>query len=161
VGTAIDAVLERVGSRFFQQAYVVTDLQAAQHAFTSFAGCERWTTFPVMGLPYRYRGRDIESSFALAFGRSGRVQVELIQPIDGEGLTHEFLADHGPGAHHIAFLVDSVDEEVAFATKQALDVAMSGHVGTLYFAYLDTFAELGIYLEVVEDPDGLIPQLTP
>jgi len=114
-----------------------------------------------MGMPYRYRGRDVESSFALAYGRSGRVQIELIQPIDGEGLTHEFLAEHGPGAHHLGFLVDAVDEEVAFATGCGLEVAMSGHIGTLYFAYLDTFSELGVYVEVVEDPDGLIAQLTP
>ncbi len=38
---------------------------------------------------------------------------------------------------------------------------MSGHIGTLYYVYLDTFAELGIYIELVEDPDGLVAQLTP
>lgn len=161
MGAALDVVLERIGPRFFQQAYVVADIEAAQQAFSAVAGCTAWTTFPGRGLPYCYRGRNVESSFALAYGRSGRVQIELIQPIDGEGLTHEFLARHGPGAHHMGFLVDSVDDEVAFAAARGLEVAMSGHFATLYFAYLDTFDDLGIYLELVEDPEDLIPQLTP
>ena len=91
------------------------DLDAAMAAFTEHAGCEHWTTFPAIGTPYRYRGRDIESSVALAFSRSGRVQIELLQPIDGEGLTHDFLAEYGPGAHHLGFLVEDAAAAVAAA----------------------------------------------
>src|SRR5262245_40534635 len=87
---AVDALLARIGPGFFQQAFVVTDLDAAMAAFTEHAGCATWTTFPAIGTPYRYRGRDIESSVSLGFSRSGRVQIELIQPLDGEGLTHDF-----------------------------------------------------------------------
>jgi hypothetical protein len=158
---AVDAVLARIGAGFFQQAFVVSDLDAAMAAFTEHAGCEHWTTFPAIGTPYRYRGRDIESSVALAFSRSGRVQIELLQPIDGEGLTHDFLAEHGPGAHHIGFLVEDADAAVAAAETDGIEAVMSGHIGTLHFVYLDTFADLGVYLEVIEDPDGLIAQLTP
>ena len=158
---AVDALLARVGAGFFQEAFVVADLDAAMDAFTATIGCPKWTTFPSIGAPYRYRGRDIESSVSLAFGRSGRVQIELIQPLDGEGLTHDFLAEHGPGAHHLAFLVDRVDDQVEAARADGIDCAMSGHIGTLYYVYLDTFADLGIYIELVEDPDGLVAQLTP
>jgi hypothetical protein len=38
---------------------------------------------------------------------------------------------------------------------------MQGHLGTLAYAYIDTFDPLGIYVELVEDPDGLVAQLTP
>ena len=102
----VEALFARIGAGFFQQAFVVDDLDAAMDAFTASIGCPQWTTFPTIGSPYRYRGRDIESSVSLAFGRSGRVQIELIQPLDGEGVTHDFLAEYGPGAHHLAFLVD-------------------------------------------------------
>jgi hypothetical protein len=161
MGAAVDALLARVGPGFFQQAFVVADLEAAMAAFTEHAGCARWTTFPAIGTPYRYRGRDIESSVSLGFSRSGRVQIELIQPIDGEGLTHEFLAEYGPGAHHLGFLVERVDDAVAAAEGDGIEAVMSGHLGTLQFVYLDTFADLGVYVEVVEDPDGLIATLTP
>jgi 4-hydroxyphenylpyruvate dioxygenase-like putative hemolysin len=158
---AVDALLARIGSGFFQQAFVVADLDSAMVAFTEHAGCEHWTTFPAVGTPYRYRGRDIESSVALAFSRSGRVQIELLHPIDGEGLTHDFLAEYGPGAHHIGFLVEDAAAAVAAAEADGIEAVMSGHIGTLHFVYLDTFAELGVYVEVIEDPDGLIAQLTP
>jgi len=158
---AVESLLARVGSGFFQEAFVVADLDAAMQAFTETIGCPKWTTFPAIGAPYRYRGRDIESSVALAFGRSGRVQIELIQPVDGEGVTHDFLEEYGPGAHHLAYLVDKVDDEVARASAGGIGCVMSGHIGTLYFAYLDTFDQLGLYTELVEDPDGLVAQLTP
>ena len=157
----VEALFARIGAGFFQQAFVVDDLDAAMQAFTASIGCPQWTTFPTIGSPYRYRGRDIESSVSLAFGRSGKVQIELIQPLDGEGVTHDFLAEYGPGAHHLAFLVDSVDKEVAAAHDDGIDCVMSGHIGTLYYSYLDTFDTLGIYTEIVEDPDGLVAQLTP
>jgi hypothetical protein len=158
---AVDALLARIGSGYFQQAFVVTDLEAAMAAFTEQAGCARWTTFPAIGTPYHYRGRDIESSVALAFSRSGRVQIELLQPLDGEGITHDFLAQHGPGAHHIGFLVGDADAQVASAERDGIEAVMSGHIGTLHFVYLDTFADIGLYVELIEDPDGLIAQLTP
>jgi hypothetical protein len=158
---AVDALLARVGNGFFQEAFVVRDLDDAMRAFTDTIGCPKWATFPVFGAPYRYRGRDIESSVALAFGRSGKVQIELIQPVDGEGLTHEFLEEYGPGAHHLAYLVGDVNAEVETSRRDGIDCVMSGHIGTLYFAYLDTFARLGVYTELVEDPDGLVAALTP
>ena len=158
---AVDALLARVCSGFFQEAFVVRDLDEAMRAFTDTIGCPKWATFPVFGAPYRYRGRDIESSVALAFGRSGKVQIELIQPVDGEGLTHDFLAEFGPGAHHLAYLVDDTDAEVDRAQADGIECVMSGYIGTLSFAYLDTFDRLGVYTELVEDPDGLVATLTP
>ncbi len=157
----VDRLLARVGHGLFQEAFVVRELEPAMEAFTATIGCPRWTTFPSIGTPYRYRGRDIESSVSLAFGRSGRMQIELIEPLDGEGATHDFLAEHGPGAHHVAFLVDRLAEEIDAAGAIGFDCVMQGHLGTLAYAYIDTFDPLGIYVELVEDPDGLVAQLTP
>jgi hypothetical protein len=84
-----------------------------------------------------------------------------VQPLDGEGITHDFLATYGPGAHHIGFLVAEVAGAVAEAESDGIEAVMSGHIGTLHFVYLDTFAALGVYVELIEDPDGLIAQLTP
>ena len=98
---------------------------------------------------------------SLAFGRSGRVQIELIQPIDGEGLTHDFLAEYGPGAHHLAFLVERVADKSRPPRPTASSARCPATSARSYYVYLDTFAELGVYIELVEDPDGLVAQLTP
>jgi len=39
------------------------------------------------------------------------------------------------------------------------DEVMAGKFGNLRFAYLDTFADLGAYVELVEDPDQMMAQL--
>jgi hypothetical protein len=158
---AAAAALGRVAPGFFQQAFVVGDLALAQRAGSEALGVARWNALPASTLPYRYRGEAVECALALAFGRSGNVQVELIQPVSGTGLHVDFLRDHGPGAHHLGFVVDDLDTETARAARAGVAVAMSGEFGRLRFAYLDTWAALGTYLELVEDPDATMMSLMP
>ncbi len=157
----LDTLLARIGPGFFQQAFVVTDLAAAQQAFTATIACPKWATLPASSLPYRYRGRDVECALALAFARSGNVQIELLQPVSGEGVHVEFLDTHGPGAHHLGFMVDRIDDELAVAAEAGCAEIMSGRFGNLRFAYLDTWDTLGAYVELVDDPDAMMAQLMP
>jgi len=155
----IAPLLARVGPGFFQQAFVVADLGRAQQAMTAGLGTAPCVTLPPAMLGYRYRGRDVECSLALGFARSGNVQIELLQPVAGEGIHAEFLAEHGPGAHHLGFMVDRLDDEVSRANGWGFPEVMAGAFGNLRFAYVDTFAAFGLYVELVEDPDGMMAEL--
>lgn len=157
----IGDLMARLAPGLFQQAFVVDDLDAARDAMTRTLGCEVWASLPATSLHYRYRGRDVECSLALAFARSGNVQIELLQPVAGEGVHVEFLEQHGPGSHHLGFLVGDLDAERRVAASAGIDEAMAGEFGSLRFAYLDTFDALGVYLELVEDPEGMMAQLMP
>ena len=157
----IDTVLARVAGGFFQQAFVVDDIDAAQTAARAALGCSTFAVMPAMNLPYRYRGRDVECALALGFARSGNVQIELLQPVSGEGIHAEFLATNGPGAHHLGFLVDDLDAELDVASSAGFADVMSGTFGNLRFAYLDTWDALGAYVELVYDPDGAMAQIMP
>lgn len=161
VDPKLQEVLGRITPGFFQQAFVVADLAAARDAFTAVAGCERWTTLPATSLNFRYRGREVESATGISFARSGSVQIELLQPESGEGIHAEFLEQHGPGAHHFGYLVDSLDPEIAAAAAAGYDEVFAGEFGSLRFAYVDTYDTLGVYVELVEDPDGMMQQLMP
>jgi hypothetical protein len=154
-------LLARIGPGFFQQAFVVDNLEIAQSAFQAVAGCKTWATLPATSLPYEYRGRTVECAIGLAFARSGDVQIELLHPESGEGLHVEFLELRGPGAHHFGYLVDSLDTELDVAAAAGLEKVMAGQFGNLRFAYVDTFDALGVYTELVEDPDELMRQLMP
>ncbi len=154
---AFESLLGRIGGGLFQQAYVVTDLAVAQAAGDLF-GCQTWATLPVADLDYDYRGGRATCALAIAFGRSGDVQLELIQPVRGEGLHAEFLRDHGPGFHHQGFLVDDLDAVVRDA---GFENVMGGRFGSLRFCYLDTWENAGMYVELVEDPDQMMWQLMP
>jgi hypothetical protein len=86
------------------------------------------------------------------------VQIELLQPVRGEGLHVEFLAGNGPGAHHLGFLVDDLNAVVA---GTSYDKVMGSQFGSLTFCYLDTWDDWGLYAELVEDPDGMMMGLMP
>jgi methylmalonyl-CoA/ethylmalonyl-CoA epimerase len=159
--SAIGDVLARIGDGLFQQAYVVSDIGAAQLAMRDTLGCGEFVTLPATDLDYELRGQEVSCALELAFARSGNVQIELLQPVRGVGLHVEFLASNGPGAHHVGFLVQSLDDEIVAATDAGFRKLMGGQFGNLRFCYLDTVAALGLYVELVEDPDAMMMALMP
>ena len=154
---AISDVLMRVGPGFFQQAFVVDDMTRAQAACVAL-GCGAFVTLPATDLDYELRGAAVTSALEIAFARSGNVQIELIRPVRGSSIHVEFLETHGPGAHHLGFLVNDLDRDVAVS---AFEKIQGGQFGTLRFCYLDTWDAFGAYVELVEDPDGMMSALMP
>ena len=159
--TAIGDLLASVGPGLFQQAFVVADIDAAQDALRAALGCSEFATLPPTDLEYELRGATVSCALALAFARSGNMQIELLQPVRGEGLHVEFLATNGPGAHHLGFLVGDLDTHVKRAEAGGFARVMGGEFGTLRFCYLDTWDALGSYVELVEDPDAIMMALMP
>ncbi len=159
--TAIGDLLARVGPGLFQEAFVVADIDAAAHALRDTLGCGDFVTLPASDLDYDLRGGRVQCAIELAFARSGNVQIELLHPVRGEGLHVEFLATNGPGAHHLGYIVDDLDAEVAHATANGFANLMGGQFGNLRFCYLDTWDGLGLYTELVEDPDQMLMSLAP
>jgi len=47
----------------------------------------------------------------------GGGSIELIEPLGGDGFVHRFLAERGPGIHHVTFKVPSLDEVCARAEE--------------------------------------------
>ena len=103
----------------------------------------------------------MQCALAIGFARSGDLQIELLHPVRGQGVHVEFLRDRGPGLHHLGFMVDDRDATIAAADALGFPSVMSGEFGPLRFAYLDTVATLGVFAEVVEDPDGMLMGMMP
>ena len=157
----IGGLLARVGDGLFQQAFVVADLDRAQEAMRASLGCSDFVNLPASDLEYDLRGGRVSCALALGFARSGNVQIELIQPVRGAGLHVEFLASNGPGAHHLGFIVDDLDSVVALGAEGGFPQVMGGRFGSLRFCYLDTWDALGLYMELVEDPDAMLMAIMP
>ncbi len=157
----IGALLGRIGDGLFQQAYVVADRDAAEQSMRASLGCGAFVDLPAADLDYEVRGERVSCALALGFARSGNMQIELIEPVRGEGLHVEFLASNGPGLHHLGFLVDDLDAVVALGEASGFPNVMGGRFGSLRFCYLDTWDTLGLYVELVEDPDALLMTLMP
>ena len=155
------ALLERVGSGLFQQAFVVDDFAGAQHAFQAALGCGEFVTLPATDIEYDFRGGRTTCALEIGFARSGNVQIELLRPVRGTGLHSEFLEANGPGAHHLGFLVDDLDAEVEAARALGFERVQGATFGALRFCYLDTFDVFGLYVELVEDPEAMLMAMMP
>jgi len=154
-------LLAQVGGGLFQQAYVVADLARAEDAMRESLGCSAFAELPAADLDYELRGRPVSCALAIGFARSGNSQIELIQPVRGEGLHVEFLASNGPGLHHLGFLVDDIDAVVALGAANGFEKLMGSQFGSLRFCYLDTWDALGLYVELVDDPDAMMMAIMP
>ena len=159
--SGIGSLLERIGDGLFQQAYVVADLDAAQGAMRESLGCGEFVNLPADDLDYDLRGKRVSCALALGFARSGNMQIELLQPVRGEGLHVEFLASNGPGLHHLGFIVDDLDAAVAVGEASGFPNVMGARFGSLRFCYLDTWDAIGLYVELVEDPDAMMMSIMP
>ncbi|AMN47018.1 hypothetical protein ACG33_07890 [Steroidobacter denitrificans] len=130
----------RLGPYYFQTAYVVRDLAAAEKWFGRILSVPAWTTMEiVLGEGCYYRGKPADSSMKLSLGYAGDVQIELIEPARGASIYEEFIEKKGYGLHHIAFSVPDFEEAVKMLTSRGLTAMSSGVLsdGGVKFAYFD------------------------
>ena len=163
VSGSIGAVLGLVGGALRQQAYVVTDIGEAKESMRRSFGCAKFFEFESTA-PWELRGRTVQCDLAVAFGRSGNLQVELIQPLRGEGVHFELLEARGAGLHHLGFYVDDLggyDEVAAACAGHGFPPVMSGGLGPSRFCYLDTIETLGVYVELISDPGNSMMKMMP
>ena len=159
--SGVGELLERIAEGLFQQAFVVADLDAAQRGMRATLGCSEFVNLPASDLDYELRGARVSCAIELGFARSGNMQIELLHPVRGKGLHVEFLASNGPGLHHLGFLVDDIGAVIALGESHGFPRVMGAKFGSLTFCYLDTWDALGLYVELVEDPDAMMMSLMP
>lgn len=95
------------------------------------------------------RGRPTSTSIKVAFAQSGSVQIELIQPLEGESIYAEFLAAKGEGLHHLGFEVDDFDGQLAAFKSKGIEPIFWHNMGWMAFAYLGTDSIGGVMIELL------------
>lgn len=137
-----------------QVCVVVKDIQKAIEHYWKIFGIGPWsiyTAVPPELTDTTIRGEPKRFSMKLAFAKVGHVMLELIQPLEGESIYKEFLAEKGDGVHHIAsYKVDDLDKAIALLEKRGIRVLQSGRWGGASFAYMDTEKVLGVIIELVK-----------
>lgn len=137
-----------------QVGIVVRDARAAANAWT-----ERFALDPAQVVDWPPEGSDLDekSTFRgrrgnfrmrLAFIETGPVQIEFIEPLEGDNIYSEFLEEKGEGLHHLLFRVPDPE---GVARDLEVDILQSGG-STLdpgaVWAYLDTQELLGSIIEL-------------
>jgi hypothetical protein len=109
--------------RIDQVSYVVADLDRALGRFEPLFGPFQVMQFTLEGT--RYRGRPADVTLKLGFGRSGAIEIELIEVVSGESPHKEFLDRHGEGQHHVRCTVPDLDAVLARAAHHGFEVIWS------------------------------------
>ena len=98
-----------------QIGFVYKDLDAAIALYEPLFGPFEVQKYGVM--EWEYRGRPEESEISLAIGKSGDIEIELIQWVSGETPHKEFIDAGREGMQHLRFSVDNLEEKLREAEE--------------------------------------------
>jgi catechol 2,3-dioxygenase-like lactoylglutathione lyase family enzyme len=140
-------------------AFVVADLDATVERYYRTFGIAGWV-FHTYGAPLlssmTYHGRPADYSMRLALSYFGPNRVELIQPLKGPSVYHDFVEKHGYGVQHFGIVVEDMAAALAEARRAGIAVLMEGAGfgldGDGHFAYLDTEGGFGVTYELIQRP---------
>lgn len=137
-----------------QVGIVVRDAEAAVRAWT-----ERFKLGPAKIVDWPPPGSNLEETrtyhgqpgnfrMRLAFLETASVQLEFIEPLEGNNIYSDWLEEHGEGLHHLLFHV--TDPEMVAVGIDAPVMQSGGSTlnpGAIW-RYLDTQAMLGCIVEL-------------
>lgn len=140
-----------------QVGIVVEDVEKVAHNYWTVFGIGPWdiiTCGPPALYNRVYQGRPVYYIAKIGFAKVGSVELELLEPVEGCSIYHDFILEHGEGANHLQYLIDDVaefDRHVEIMSEKGIPVLMGGRFGSeIHFAYLDSVAALGTIWEPVK-----------
>lgn len=150
----------RAGLRSIDQvAVVVRDIDAAMKRYATELGIGPWEVYtygPHRCSTMTFRGKDQPYTMKLALAMVGDTQYELIEPLEGPSTYHEFLEQHGEGLHHLGYIVENIDAEIARMAALGYPLLQSGRgfglEGDGAYAYFDSDAGFGCIIEAITPP---------
>ena len=155
-----DTALPFLSRGVTQVAWVVEDLDKAVQLHHRLFGIGPWHYYRYdrsMLSMMRRNGRDTEFVLDTAVANAGPTRLEIVHPLEGDTIYHEFVRKNGYGRiHHFGLAVDNMQESLELARRAGFTVTMEGSGygldGDGHFAYLDTEETFGIILELMERP---------
>lgn len=142
-----------------QIALIVRDLDRSVRAYWDLLRIGPWTGYtmtPEILKDMRYRGQPASFSFRHAFAWKDGVQMELIQPLEGQSLFADHLAEHGEGLHHVGIFVPDHAKAVAELESQGFKPLQSargfGAEGDGAFAYFEIDQGIATIVELIQPP---------
>ena len=143
---------------FFQQAYLVDDLETA---------CVEWSRLygagPFILVPHHrtdrfvYRGTDQEADVSYAFGYLGDMMIQFIQQHDDTpSIYRDMYRSDQTGFHHVGILVSDFPAARQRYIDLGFEVACELYADNVDAAYVDTRAVSGGFTEIHADPPHIL-----
>ncbi len=135
-----------------QIGLVVDDIQKYVKSFAEIFGLERpeiQITGSYQEAKTEYKALPTRARAKLAFFELHNITIEIIEPIGKSSTWREFLDTRGPGIHHIAFNVKSMDRSVEALEKNHGKLVQKGKFDGGSYAYMDMSENLGLIMELL------------
>ena len=148
---------EPVFTGTLQVSVVVPDLDAAMRTYVEEYGIGPWDIYefnPANVEGMHEDGQPVERSWRLALANLGEVQWELVEPQDDDSVYARFLAEHGPGVHHVGVAVADYERTLADLGDRGHQVLLGGTYNGVTFSYLSTDRDLGVVTEIFDGAPG-------
>jgi len=146
-------------SELNQVSIAVHDLEKSMEHYQNTLGIGSWEIFDADSSTLSdmtYHGRSVQHRFRAAFAIVGPMQLELVQPLEGDSIFSDFLREHGEGVNHLGSVrVHSLDEAIDILEKEGFPCLQSGRFAGGGYACMDTVKTLGVIIEVLERPEGM------
>lgn len=144
--------------KFFQVGIIVDNIDTFVQRYKNDFGIGPWEIVnftPALMDGMTVNGEVKDLRMKIAFCRSFGTELELIQPIS-ESIYMDWLRQHGPGLHHVAFVLNDYESLMSDLTAKGKKPLMEVLDGSKSrgFAYVDLLKELGIILEMHKGQPG-------
>lgn len=161
MATDLAAPPKEMFKNIVQIGIVVADLEESIHYLTEIFGIG---PFHVVDWPPEGRA-DIQKFYfnkpgnftaRMAFTELGPVELELIQPLEGESIWADFLHEHGGGIHHLRFNVDDVLPVQEYLAEKGIPSAQHGsgiRPGTTWMNFASE-EKIGFVIEIMNALPG-------
>jgi methylmalonyl-CoA/ethylmalonyl-CoA epimerase len=135
-----------------QVGFVVRSMEQALALYEPLFG--PFSTLDPGPMNYHYRGAQEDCELRLAFGKSGDVEIELIEWVSGGCPHKEFLDAGREGMHHLRFIVDNLETQIEAAQAVGYEAIWSKRFGDgLAVAYLERLGD-PLVIEFFENQRG-------
>lgn len=144
-----------------QVGYVVADIGKTIAYCKDTFGIGPWMLLDERPSPCIQKGLEVNPLLRIGLAYAGRVQIELIQVLEGESMHLSHLERPEAEVHHLGFVVRDIDRRLDECQRIGVDTLQRGTIRdsgfTVDYAYLDTVDRAGIILELIQWRLGPIP----
>lgn len=140
--------------RLAQIGVYTRDMDAAIEQYENVFGIGPWLVLEGETDYCLDRGCEVTVKGRIGMGYTGKIQIELIQILEGNNLYLDTLGGREEGLHHLGFAVDNLEERLRACREAGVGVLQRGTLKqlgmTIDYAYLDTLDSVGVILEFIQ-----------
>ncbi|WP_128660888.1 VOC family protein [Paenibacillus sp. 598K] len=137
-----------------QIGILVHDIDKVSQAYADFFDVEKpqpILTDTLDKTQAEYNGQPCAARAKLAFFNMGSLQLELIEPDEHPSTWRDYLDKHGEGPHHIAFVIEGMQEKIMLLEGKGFPLQQKGEYTGGRYAYMDTIPQLKVLVELLEN----------